>query len=144
MAAFNNLPLEDGRRAFLKWIEIARPHGSVNNQVTVVFDGNPDFWGAAPSGEIKVIFSDGGSADDKIKSMVEEAQDRRNYVVVTDDKDIFIYARSSGAKVMKVKAFTQKTKNVTNAKTESEKYISLSGQQKITQELEKIWLKKKP
>ena len=50
----------------------SRPQGSVNNQVTVVFDGHPDHFGGTSQGEIRVIFSDGCSADDKIKRMVEE------------------------------------------------------------------------
>jgi predicted RNA-binding protein with PIN domain len=96
--AFRDLPLEDGRRGFLKWIEHSRPQGSVNNQVTVVFDGHPDYFGGSPQGEIRVIFSDGCSADDQIKRMVEEDADRKNCVVVSDDKDIFLYARSLGAR----------------------------------------------
>ena len=48
--ALNDLPLEDGRRGLLRWIETQRPQGSVNNTLTVVFDGNPDFFGASPGG----------------------------------------------------------------------------------------------
>ena len=67
MAAFRDLPLEDGRRGFLRWIDNSRPHGSVNNQVTVVFDGHPDKYSLFPgshagvgqkSQDIRVIFSD--------------------------------------------------------------------------------------
>ena len=94
--AFNDLSLEDGRRGLMRWIENARPAGSRNNTVTVVFDGNPDFWGAAlpgaPQEATRVIFSN-GSADDKIKHMVEEDENRRSCVVVSDDKDIVLYAR---------------------------------------------------
>lgn len=116
----------------------------MNNQITVVFDGNPDFWGAAPEGEIKVIFSEGGSADDKIKKMVEEDADTKNCVVVTDDKDIFIYARSLGARVMRVEAFRSKSKtNNHRPVVVDSKKISLNSQEKINQELAKIWLKKK-
>ncbi len=97
--AFRDLPLEDGREGLLRWIDHSRPQGSVNNQVTVVFDGHPDHFGALGSqGEIRVIFSDGCSADDKIKLMVEEDVDQKNCVVVSDDKDIFLYARSLGAR----------------------------------------------
>ncbi len=105
MAPLRDLPLEDGRRGLLRWIGDSRPQGSVNNQVTVVFDGTEDdlrCW----QGEIRVIFSDGCSADDKIKRMVEEMPAKKNCVVVTDDKDIFLYARSLGARVMSVAVFT--------------------------------------
>jgi predicted RNA-binding protein with PIN domain len=149
MAAFRDLPLEDGRKGLLKWIDHSRPQGSVNNQVTVVFDGHPDHFGGASSGEIRVIFSDGCSADDKIKLMVEDDLNRKNCVVVSDDKDIFLYARSLGAKVMSVAAFTSvgaaprdKRADTRSAPTDG-KYISLSRQEKINKELRDFWLKEK-
>ena len=142
ITAFRDLPLEDGRKGLLRWIDQARPQGSVNNQVTVVFDGHPDHYGDSSQGEIRMIFSDGCSADDKIKRMVEEDSNRKNCVVVSNDKDIFIYARSLGARVMSVAAFTSKcSRDVINAvsmKTRQDpggKYISLSHQEKINKEL---------
>ena len=139
--AFNDLTLEDGRRGLIRWIENARPQGSVNNTVTVVFDGNPDFFGASPQGHTRVIFSD-GSADDKIKLMVEEDADRGRCVVVSDDKDIVLYARALGARVMSVPSFT-KSKTARKAGATDGKYISLSRQEKINKELSGIWLKEK-
>ena len=146
-----DLKLEDGRRGLISWIETARPQGSVNNKVTVVFDGhrldsggagNPDFFGASAGGQTGVIFSD-GSADDKIKRMVEEDADRKNCVVVSDDKDIFLYARSLGTKVMSVMAFTSKGGEF-HARTDcGGKYIPLSRQEKINKELRVFWLKEK-
>ena len=146
MAAFKDLPLEEGRRGLLRWIGDSRPQGSVNNQVTVVFDGHPDYFGgASPShaGEIRVIFSDGCSADDKIKRMVEEMPAKKNCVVVTDDKDIFLYARSLGARVMSVAAFTFKPKRLHTRQDPGGKYIPLSRQEKINKELRSFWLKEK-
>ena len=144
MSAFNNLPLEDGRRGLLRWIGDSRPQGSVNKQVTVVFDGHPAHCGGNFQGDIRVIFSDGCSADDQIKYMVEEDHDRKNCVVVSDDKDIFIYARSLGARVMSVPAFTA-TKTVRQNKAgrnqgSVEKYISLVRQEKITKEFFQRWV----
>ena len=117
----------------------------MNNQVTVVFDGHPDHFGASPQGTVRVIFSDGCTADDKIKRMVEEDADQRNCVVVSNDKDIFIYARSLGARVMSVEAFTKsKQQQGTGTKQDSGgKYIPLSRQEKINKELEDFWLKEK-
>jgi len=143
MSAFRDLPLEDGRLGLLRWIDHARPHGSVNNQMTVVFDGHPDHFGSScPYGDIRVIFSDGCSADDKIKRMVEEDKDQKNCVVVSDDKDIFLYARSLGAKIMSVKAFASVERPKRIASHDG-KYISLSRQEKINKELSGIWLKEK-
>jgi predicted RNA-binding protein with PIN domain len=147
--AFRDLPLEDGRKGLLRWIDQARPQGSLKNQVTVVFDGHPDHFGAAPHGDIRIIFSDGCSADDQIKHMVEEDADQKNCVVVSDDKDIFLYARSLGARIMSVRAFTAKNAKGTvplrlrGQSPSGEKYISLSGQEKINEEFARIWLKEK-
>ncbi len=143
MAVFRDLPLEDGRRGLLKWIGEARPQGSVNNQVTVVFDGHPDHFGSSPQWEIRVIFSDGCSADDTIKRMVEGIADRKNCVVVSDDKDIFLYARSLGARVMSVPAFTAKPQGIRTHQDSGGKYIPLSRQEKINKELFQIWLGEK-
>jgi len=134
----------------------------VNNQVTVVFDGHPDYnslfpgshaGGSPKSYEIRVIFSDGCSADDTIKRMVDEDADPKNCVVVSDDKDIYLYARSLGARIMSVKAFTGKGTVPLSSRGQSPsavgrqdsggKYISLSRQEKINKELSKVWLKEK-
>jgi predicted RNA-binding protein with PIN domain len=139
--AFRDLPLEQGRLGFLKWIGDSRPQGSVNNQVTVVFDGHPDHFGSSPYGEIRVIFSDGCSADDKIKRMVEEDSQRKNCVVVSDDKDVYLYARSLGARVMSVTAFMSQPKGFRAHQGSGGKHIPLSRQEKINKELSKIWLK---
>ena len=141
MEAFRDLPLEDARHGLLKWIGDSRPQGSVNNQVTVVFDGTEG--SDSLYGEIRVIFSDGCSADDKIKRMVEEDAGRKNCVVVSDDKDIFLYARSLGARVMNVAAFTFKPKRLHTRQDPGGKYIPLSRQEKINKELRSFWLKEK-
>ena len=124
----------------------------MNNQVTVVFDGHPDYsslfpgshaGGSPKSHEIRVIFSDGCSADDTIKRMVDEDADPKNCVVVSDDKDIYLYARSLGARIMSVTAFTSKSKVIHGRQDSGGKYISLSRQEKINKELSKVWLKEK-
>ncbi len=141
MPPFRDLPLEQGRQGFLRWITQESPQGSSNNQVTVVFDGNPDYFGAVVSGDIRVIFSDGCTADDKIKSMVEDDADKKNCVVVSDDKEVFLYARSLGARVMSVAAFTSRSKHEDKRQKQESKHIPLSRQEKINKELERIWLK---
>jgi len=151
MAPFRDLPLKDARRGLLRWISDSRPQGSVNNQVTVVFDGaegsnrlvlKPDTHSSSQE-EIRVIFSDGCSADDEIKRMVEEMPLKKNCVVVSDDKDIFLYARSLGAKVMSVAAFTSKPGGLHTRQDPGGKYISLSRQEMINKELFQIWLGEK-
>lgn len=152
--AFRDLPLEEGRKGFLRWIVHSRPQGSVNNQVTVVFDGHPDHMGAAlPSHAedsyksqeaVRVIFSQGCSADDTIKRMVEEDAEKKSCVVVSDDKGVYLYARSMGARVMSVGAFTTKARGIGARADPGGKYIPLTQQEKINKELRPFWLKEKP
>jgi predicted RNA-binding protein with PIN domain len=127
----------------LKWIDQARPQGSVNNQVTVVFDGHPEHFGSSHQGDIRVIFSDGCSADDTIKRMVEEDADHKNCMVVSNDKDIFIYARSLGARIMSVEAFTSHRAPRQGKSPNAKAGLSLSSQEKINKELGSLWLKEK-
>ena len=150
MPSLRDLPLEAGRSGLLRWIAQARPHGSRNNDLTVIFDGHPDHFGGNAAGEIRVIFSDGCSADDHIKYMVDNITDRKNCVVVSDDKDVFLYARSLGAQIMTVAAFTSRSAHEIHGKPGRDasggsngKYISLSGQEQINKELSSIWLKEK-
>ena len=140
MAAFRELPLEEGRKAFLRWIDDQHPQGSANNTVTVVFDGHPDYFGTMQQGDIRVIFSEGCSADDTIKRMVDEDRNLKNCVVVSDDKDVFLYARSQGARAVKVAAFIAKPAAPHGRVESGGKYISLSRQEKINQELKRKWL----
>jgi len=121
--------------------------------VTVVFDGQPGQYFSYPvahvsvsedSPEIRVIFSDGCSADDQIKHMVDLDINKKNCVVVSNDKDVFLYARSLGARVMSVAAFTSKSKEVYTKNDSGGKYISLSRQEAINKELSQRWLKEKP
>ena len=148
MAAFRDLPLEEGRCGLLRWISNARPKGSMNNQVTVVFDGHPDQSSMFPvfhagdsqnTHDIRVIFSDGCSADDQIKLMVDENVQKKNCVVVSDDKDVFLYARSLGARVMNVREFIS-LRTIARVTLTEGKYISLSHQEKINKEFFQRWL----
>lgn len=151
---FIGLKLEDQRNQFIKILETLRPHGSTNNSITVVFDGKSGIYGDQSTVCVKVIFTKDETADDKIKRLVENSKNRKNIVVVTNDKEIKFYVRNVGAEVISVKQFLSKAKktnsvslkNGTVVKHEksklSNKNISKSLEHKITSEFEKIWLKK--
>lgn len=132
----------------LNWISGYSPQGSSNNGVTVIFDGKEEFFGSHQSGSIKVIFSKGESADDLIKKMVEQYPFKKNVVVVSNDKDITLYVRALGAKVLSVKEFTvslsKKPATPVKKGSSSSKYISLTDQAKINKEFERIWIKENP
>ncbi len=123
--------------------------GSINNQLTIVFDGKATVFGSFESGPVKVIFSHGESADEKIKRIVSDAGDKKNIVVVTDDRDIQYAIRALGAKSMAVKEFLSKAKpslmasNVKKKQLKENKQISNVLESKITSEFERIWLKSK-
>jgi hypothetical protein len=68
---------------------------------------------------------------------------RKNCVVVTDDKDIFLYARSLGARVMSVAAFTTRSGGFRGRQGPGGKYIPLSRQEEINKEFFRLWLGEK-
>ncbi len=147
--------LEDQRRNLVHFIEQRSPQGSSKNCVTIVFDGDQDVFGGMKSTAATILFSQGESADDKIRSIVAEAKNTKNIVVVTDDRDIHYAVGALGAKAIGVSQFLSKgqpagkkkpiaqtnTKQAKKVSPESEKYISKTDESKITSELGKIWLK---
>lgn len=151
-SALNLAKLEDRRRQLIRYIEHYRPHGSANNRVTVVFDGNLENFGAMKSSVAKVVFSQGESADDKIKNIVAQAKNAKNIVVVSDDRDIQYAVRALGAKTSGTRKFLNKVKDSTAKKkisrknpeksgtSESRKVISKREEFKITAEVGQIWL----
>ncbi len=141
--------LEDGRQALITFIERQSPQGSARNQVTVVFDGKPGMYGFPVVGEVGVVFTEYETADDLIKYKVEEARNKKEIVVVTDDKQLLLYVRGLGAGVMAVGEFLKKAdsragvaKNFGKA-SEKPKVITSSFEHTVNQEFEKIWLQKK-
>lgn len=132
--------LEDQRNALIHFLESSRPQGSFKNKVTVVFDGQAGIIGRTASSPIAVIFSKGGSADDKIRALVGQTANKKNMVVVTDDRELRYAVRALGAKVEGVQEFLSKKKP--QKPTEQAKYISKNLESKITSELEEVWLKK--
>ena len=144
----NKANLEDSRAALIDFLNIERPQGSKNNQVTIVFDGKEgNFYYQVSPYSIEVIFSIEQSADDKIISLVEESAHPKAIVVVTNDRQIQLSVRQLKAQVRTVDEFlkkfnhAQKSKQKTNKKNSAdEKMLSYSLEGKITEEMKKIWL----
>lgn len=142
--------LENERDRLVRLIELHQPQGSFKNQVTIVFDGRAGLRPGPRSSSVQIVFSQDESADDKIKKIVEQSQNPRNFVVVTDDRDIRYSVRALGAKLLNVKDFLKKIespgksfKKDSQQESEANKNISKTLEFKITSELEEIWLKKK-
>jgi predicted RNA-binding protein with PIN domain len=144
------LPWEEGRASLVRIIENENLPGSVNNELTILFDGRPGRTDTPGTLRVKVAFTGDESADDRIKQIVTDAKNKKFYVVVTDDRDLQYYVRSLGAQVLKVGEFLNKAKShqdTTHAQEpaggEPVKVLPKTLQEAITTELEQIWLGKK-
>ena len=154
MPASKLAKLEDQRLDLIGFVEKYSPQGSLKNRVTIVFDGSLDVFGGMKSTAAKIIFSQGESADDKIRAMVAQAHNTKDIVVVTDDRDIQYAIGALGAKAISVKEFLSRKKQSGKNKSVGgksskrvkkdslpEKHISKTDESKITSEFGKIWLK---
>lgn len=139
--------LQDQRNHLIRFLETRRPHGSSRNQVTVVFDGQPDVWhDGEHTGVVRVIFTSNESADEKIKRMVRRAGNPKNMIVVTDDREIQYAIGAAGATSITVDAFMsfkKKAKRGAVKPSKREKSIAPEHEADINKEMEEIWLKKK-
>jgi len=142
-----NKKLKTAREQLLKFIEIYRPQGSHKNQITVVFDGSDEvFVNAKCDYDARTIFSRNQKADDFIKSFVDKSKNAKNICVVSDDKDIRLYCRASGAIIIDVVSFMNKgtePKRKNLSKEDNLDYLKISPSEsaKITEELKSVWLK---
>lgn len=94
-----------------------------------------------------MIFTQGESADEFIKRTIDDAPDKKNYVIVSDDKGITLYVRAQGAKIRSVKEFAGAL--FATAKGDcfnpgpGGKNMSAAQARKINEEMAKIWLNEK-
>jgi predicted RNA-binding protein with PIN domain len=149
--SFKNIRnLEAARVSLVKAIQSRRLLRGRNNQVTIVFDGSDEFnLNLNRQNPIKVIFSKGESADETIKRVVDNSNNPKQLVVVTNDKSIIFFTRSLGAKTMSVDEFLKSRQrnpgrrmlNQSLEKSIESAKIELTYQQRaaINQELRKIW-----
>ncbi|MFH1621991.1 MAG: NYN domain-containing protein [Candidatus Omnitrophota bacterium] len=140
----NRKKLRDARDALLSFIYINRPHGSINNKITVVFDGKEDVLNFKSNYDFPVVFAKKESADDHIKQIVENAPNPKTIIIVSDDKDIMLFCRSQGARILSVNDFIKKPNKKTKTTKDLDKdffELSYLERKKINEELSKIWLK---
>ena len=134
--------LEEGRNNFIKFLETHRPQGSLQNEVTVVFDGQSNVCAPEVLSRIRVIFSQDETADDKIKRMVKNALNRKRITVVSDDKEIKFFIRKLGAQSSSVKKFLSKVKakpfNPPSGGKDKPELMSEEARE-ITKELDDMW-----
>lgn len=123
------------QKDLIAYIKRKRLTGSKNNRVVVVFDGKPDL--TLGEKDFEVFFSQDRTADDVIKEKVSRMKNKRQVLVVTDDREIVSRVKNEGAAVLRVSDFI-KTKPK-KCKDEG-KDISYKLQHQITEELRRIWL----
>jgi len=146
---FSARTLEGRREKLIDFIRNNRPHGSVRNAATIVFDcksKNPYEtcgYNRSHIGGIEIIFSDGVVlADDIIAEIVDNSPNPREITVITNDKGIRRRIAPSGAKYESVESFIAKGFKEKNARR-AEDYETLPAGDKetINEEFENIWLK---
>jgi len=145
MPKLTDLDIGQQRLFLVREIESYRPHGSLRNSITIIFDGRPGPVQPIQSSIVDIVFSYDDTADDRIKEAVRQAQNSKSYVVVTDDRAIQYAVRADGAKVLVVKEFLNRLKPVksrSNSKG-SHRGISSDRADEINTELKNLWLKKK-
>ncbi|MFP4473051.1 MAG: NYN domain-containing protein [Candidatus Omnitrophota bacterium] len=131
--------LQANREALIGLLATICPQG--RNRVTVVFDGQPDVWGPQNTGPSQVIFTEGESADDRIKQIVDGSDRPKDLVVVTNDRELLVYVRKLGASVMSVEDFLRSGKSKNSAGRRAGKNVNPDVARRINSELEDLWLK---
>ncbi len=140
---FRNKPavdLRNSRFELYKFIHENNPKGSQNNSLTIVFDGKVDVISNEAAEGINIVFSKNKSADSVIKELIESSIQPKNIVLVTDDKELVMFARSKRVGIMSVKELLAKKKYPFFKK---KMRISAEEALKIDKELRKIWLNEK-
>jgi predicted RNA-binding protein with PIN domain len=140
--------LKDQRSALIKFIQEKRPCGSLNNKVSIIFDAKKaelNFFEQKALNKkpnMEVIFTNNESADEKIKTMVDNSHNPRKIIVVSDDRDIQFFIKACGAYSMSSEEFINKA-NLKGKAIKAPYAMELNHSQaaKINQELKKIWLK---
>ena len=88
-----------------------------------------------------VIFSRAESADERIKKLVELIPNPKNVVVVSDDKEIRLFAKSCRAELESVEEFLSFQDKLTRLKNGiPEIELTYTQMHKINEELKKLWL----
>ena len=111
------------------------------------------FDDAGLSADVRVIFTPGTSADDRICACVEESGDPGRIICVTDDRELALACRHRGAEVWSVAQFVERGYREENRAARSSsvlkqregegKVISAHAAHKIDREMTQRWLRDK-
>ncbi len=129
--------LEGGRKKLLHYLEIyQRAHPKL--KITVVFDSGEEIFSypSLPS-EIKVLYSNGETADDLIGKIVREEKNSAATLVVTSDNELNARVKEKGAEVIGALTFF---KRITQEKQSSaQQELSNPRKNLIKDELRRVY-----
>jgi len=127
------------RQGLYEFIRVNRPQGSPKNKITVIFDGKTGFFSDERAEGLEIIFSHDITADEEIKTFIRNSANPKTVVVITDDRDIQLFARHHSANFMPVKEFLAKNSLKKTSRLPQD-YLSIAEADNITKELKKHWL----
>ncbi len=143
LSSKEKISMESAREGLIKLMKVYKGI-KPNHNVIIVFDGVKEMAGQS-IGErsgVKVVFAN-GSADDYIKSMIEDSPTPADYVVISDDNDIINYVRNKGAGFLNTPRLFEKVGPKKPKGIDNDKPILHSHEERaITQELMNLWLDK--
>jgi predicted RNA-binding protein with PIN domain len=130
------------KTALLDFINQHKLCGSLNNKITIVFDGYPDRYCHKEDKFADIIFSRSHTADEKIKEILEGSPFPKSIIVVSDDKQVKFFAQACGARAIGVEEFIPlKDKAVRRQDDLTRIELTYAQMHKINEELKRIWLK---
>ena len=140
-----------GKREFLlSLLKTFLNNGAAGMKVTVVLDGPESlpFFGSEPSLSnycgVRVVFSEGRSADSRIEELVGKLSNTGETVVVTNDRGLRRLIAGSGVRFMGVEEFVRKILPEAGAgRFNNALDMQDSAAEKINKELKDLWLKRK-
>ena len=123
--------------ALINYIRENKSTGSGNNKTIIVFDGKPNLEAIQQRGRFEIFFSGESTADSLIKKRLSRMKNKKEVVVVSDDREVRDDAKAQGARICRIADFIK----VKEKQKEREKEISPALAREITEEMKKIWLK---
>ncbi|MCU0666927.1 MAG: NYN domain-containing protein [Candidatus Omnitrophica bacterium] len=146
-----DFPAPDGKISVHRALAVLIRHynlcGKSSNSVTVVWDGfAPSQMSRDLYSGVIFVFSSDISADDKIRNMLEEAENTKNIIVVSDDKQVQASARLFKARYQRIEEFLKPAAKAFRQKRDgaslSDK-LTHAQQCQINKELLNLWCEKK-
>lgn len=106
--------------------------------IVVIFDGRDHVSSPPWMGKVQVLFSSSAGADSMMKSLIDQIENPRSAIVVSNDRAIQHWVRGARAKVMECSDFLQGVLKKPLARRGPGKLDAASAAD-INEEMKKIW-----